>query len=91
MKKKPIWRVKRSVGGGFYAELSDGSKDMYLPDSSHCLACAKLELLRTTNYRIDARGWYKQGMCGQYLKMFSQPVDEDLGIDETLTDKYSNY
>ncbi len=35
---------------------------------SHCLACAKIDVLAEKGGAVDTRGWHLQGLCGALLK-----------------------
>jgi len=34
---------------------------------SHCLACAKADILSRYGGTVDLRGWHRQGFCGAFL------------------------
>lgn len=52
----------RHVAGTIYKVMETGE----LMDS-HCLACAKIEVVTRGN-NVDLRGWHLQGDCGEKLR-----------------------
>lgn len=42
---------------------------------SHCLACAKVDILNEYGGKVDLRGWHRQGNCGAFLKTMQDTVD----------------
>ncbi len=61
------WSVTSLGGQSYLAErIIDGkseSKDLH----SHCLACAKADVIAKYGGKVDTRGWHKQGICGEFL------------------------
>ena len=70
MSKKAIWRVyKGPFRRDYYAERGvDGRAEDHREFSSHCLACAKTDIMAKTGEPADIRGWHNQGICGSFLK-----------------------
>ncbi len=70
MPDKVLWRVyKGPFRRDFYAErIVKGKAEDYKEFSSHCLACAKVDIMTKTGELTDIRGWHEQGMCGSFLK-----------------------
>lgn len=82
MSEKVIWRVyKGPFRTDYYAErIVDGRAIDHKELSSHCLACAKVEIMTKTGEPADIRGWTYQGMCGSFLKAMRvslEAEDED--------------
>jgi hypothetical protein len=82
MSENVIWRVHRGAfGRDYYAQrIVNGMTEDERDFSSHCLACAKAEIMMKTGEPADIRGWHMQGMCGSFLKAMSISLaqeDED--------------
>ncbi len=61
------WSVTSLGSQSYLAErIIDGkseSKDLH----SHCLACAKVDIIARYGGEVDIRGWRNQGICGTFL------------------------
>ena len=64
-----IWRVYEWMPGNFYAERVENGvvtkRDETL--SSHCLQCAKTDVMAKTGEKVDIRGWH-MAKCGPFTK-----------------------
>jgi hypothetical protein len=71
---------KWSVSGhdSFYMgeRIVDG-KSQVVYVSSHCLACAKTDILAKHGGQVDTRGWHKQGICGSFLMAMIQEIAQE--------------
>ena len=69
-----VWQMGRQ---DFAAErtINGNNETRYL--HSHCLACAKIDILAKYGGKIDLRGWHKQGNCGLFLWAMQHTVDQE--------------
>ena len=77
--KKEHWYVYRDMPGSdfFTAERWIDGKSQREHISTHCMACAKTEILAMFGGKVDTRGWHKQGLCGAFLRGMADTVDAE--------------
>lgn len=67
------WTVWKTYSGFLAERVNPETKNHETKSlNSHCLACAKTELIGRTGGNVDIRGWQKQGMCGAFLKAMKE-------------------
>lgn len=62
------WLVSDDGSGRFFIaeRIVDGQLE-HRYFSSHCLACAKSDVIAKYGGKVDTRGWHRQGLCGVFL------------------------
>ena len=70
------WYVVHEGCHSYYAQRTkDGEiETVYL--NSHCLACAKVDILARYGGKVDLRGWHKSP-CGSFLLAMATLPDVD--------------
>lgn len=61
------WSIASSIGHSYTAERIVDGKSESKDFNSHCLACAKSDIMAKYGGEVDTRGWHKQGLCGAFL------------------------
>ena len=70
------WYVARVVGSSYIAQRTvDGTVETVELDS-HCLACAKSDILAKYGGKVDLRGWHKS-RCGAFLLAMAYSVGHE--------------
>lgn len=70
------WHIASLQFSDFLAErhIDGKTESHYL--HSHCLQCAKSDVLSKYGGKVDLRGWHKSP-CGAFLRVMQQAVDEE--------------
>jgi hypothetical protein len=71
------WTVIHIGGQSYCAERIVESIAEIKYINSHCLACAKADVLSKFGGEVDMRGWHLQGICGTFLKSMSSVIEEE--------------
>lgn len=71
------WHVSHMGFKSYIAERIVDDELEQLEFSSHCLACAKVDVLAKRGGRVDLRGWHRQGICGSFLAAMAVTVEEE--------------
>ena len=70
------WAVGHMGNYDYIAErIVDGKHETQYVHS-HCLACAKTDILAKYGGKVDLRGWHKSP-CGVFLLAMAQTMDEE--------------
>lgn len=73
------WSVSSMGSQDFIAERIIDGKSEQQHVHSHCLACAKTDILAKYGGQVDTRGWQNQGTCGSFLKAIAEGVKNEQG------------
>ena len=71
------WSVWHTMFRDYSASRIVDGKSQVVELSSHCLACAKTEIMAEYGGKVDTRGWHKQGMCGSFMMAMATLPEED--------------
>ena len=70
------WSISHMGGQSYLAERIVNGNTESLNLHSHCLACAKSDIIAKRGGKVDTRGWHKQGTCGLFLLAMAGGKDE---------------
>lgn len=71
------WLVFHDGGHSYTAERRVNGKRESHDVHSHCLACAKTDILAKYGGKVDTRGWQKQGSCGSVLASMQDGINAE--------------
>lgn len=71
------WHVTPTGGHFYLAQRIVNGETETREYSSHCLACAKADILAKKGGEVDTRGWHRQGSCGLFLLAMVGTVREE--------------
>ncbi len=73
-----IWRAYHLFSSDYYAErVENGVVTERMNLHSHCLQCAKIDIMSETGEPADIRGWHRAGMCGAFAKTMRMTIDAE--------------
>jgi len=73
------WYVVCVMGSDYMAQRTKDGKLETVEFQSHCLACAKVDILAKCGGKVDLRGWHKSP-CGLFL--LAMATLPDVGEEE---------